>query len=331
MPNGCSEDAGVVDASVGTALPGTFYNSVHFVLPEGTAPGDADPPTFYSGAVDAHFLGAYGVKLQQGRFFDDRDRADTERVAVVDRKFAERFGSGSPIVGRQFRIDPRDPDGTTVTVIGVIAPLTLDAPGNAPAPRCCVRCARIRSRSRRSPCARAAMRSRSRRGSARSCMTVDADAPLYWVRDYAGVIRASTVGERIVAKSFAAFGLIALAARGRGTVRRHGVRGRPAHTRDRRAPRARRADAERARRCVRAQSRRARRRTRDRRRRGHRVRTHADALVANIETVGVAAIVAALGVLVAAVALAVIVPARRALRRRSRRRAEARMNLMENC
>jgi ABC-type antimicrobial peptide transport system permease subunit len=40
---------------------------------------------------------------------------------------------------------------------------------------------------------------------------LDADAPLYWVRDYAQVIRDATVAERVITKSFAAFGLIALA------------------------------------------------------------------------------------------------------------------------
>ena len=45
---------------------------------------------------------------------------------------------------------------------------------------------------------------------------VDGDAPLYWVRDYAQVIRDATIGERVIAKSFAAFGLIALALAGAG-------------------------------------------------------------------------------------------------------------------
>ncbi len=67
------EDAEVVDASVGTALPGTMYNSFHFVLPDGTPPGDGELPWLYSGAVDVHFASAYGVKLEQGRFFDARD------------------------------------------------------------------------------------------------------------------------------------------------------------------------------------------------------------------------------------------------------------------
>jgi predicted permease len=209
-------DAEVVDASVGTALPGTFYNSSHFVLPDGTPPGDGELPTFYSGAVDAHFPSAYGVKLEQGRFFDARDRADTAPVAIVDRKFVERFAHGGDVLGRRFRIDPRDPAGPTVTVIGVIAPLTLDTPGPDPAP------AMLRPLSQ-DPWYIATIAVRTR-GDALAfaprlgaiMREVDADAPLYWVRDYATVIHDATVSERVIAKSFAAFGLIALALAGTG-------------------------------------------------------------------------------------------------------------------
>ena len=70
--------------------------------------GHAAPHVQY-GAVDDAFIAAYGIALQEGRFFDARDTAAGERVAVVDRRFVERFtGGDASVVGRRFRLDPAD-------------------------------------------------------------------------------------------------------------------------------------------------------------------------------------------------------------------------------
>ncbi len=209
-------DPEVSDATVATALPGTWYNEQHDVLPAGAVPGDAALPQTSSGAVDDHFLAAYGVSLQQGRFFDSRDTADGPRVAVVDRGFSERFADGGPVLGRQFRIEPRDPNGATVTVIGVIGPVKLNPPGDPPLPTMLTplrqglfRIASIAVRTHGDANAFAPRLNQIMH-------TVDADTPLYWVRDYAAVIRNVTFGERVVAQSFGAFGVIALILAGAG-------------------------------------------------------------------------------------------------------------------
>ncbi|MDR3389692.1 MAG: ADOP family duplicated permease [Rudaea sp.] len=211
-------DTDVVDATVGTVLPGTWYNEQHDVLPVGAVPGDALLPQMNSGAVDDNFLGAYGIKLQQGRFFDTRDTANSPYVAVVDRNFSERFADGGPVLGRQFRIDPRNPNGAavTATVIGVVGALRLNAPGDPAQPTMLTslrqglfRVASIAVRTRGDANAFAPRLNELMR-------SVDADTPLYWVRDYAAVIRNATFGERIVAQSFGAFGVIALILAGAG-------------------------------------------------------------------------------------------------------------------
>ena len=45
---------------------------------------------------------------------------------------------------------------------------------------------------------------------------VDADTPLYWVRDYRTIIESVTYGERVIAQWFGAFGLVALLLAGAG-------------------------------------------------------------------------------------------------------------------
>jgi predicted permease len=209
-------DPGVVDASVGTALPGTYYNWIRDVLPVGASVGDAELPTTYLGSVDDHFLAAYGVKLQEGRFFNSGDTADSVRVAVADRRFAERYGDGKSIIGRQFRLDPRGAEDTTVTIVGVSGPIALDAPGGAQPPSLLVPLRQV-------PFKIASVAVRTRGDAlafapklAELMREVDADTPLYWVRDYAEIRRSMSYDERVVAQSFTLFGIVALVLAGAG-------------------------------------------------------------------------------------------------------------------
>ena len=202
-------DAEVIDASAATVLPLRFKDS-RGVLPAGGTPdGDTVPRASY-GAVDDHFLSTYGVRLLRGRFFDERDTAGGERVAVVDDIFEQRLGGGGDVIGRRFRLDPRSTDGPTLTIVGVIAPLTLDAPGDlrrplllAPLRQDPARFVSLAVHVRGDPAAFAPRLNAIMR-------EVDADTPLYWVRDFGAVIREATFGERIVAQLFGLFGLVAL-------------------------------------------------------------------------------------------------------------------------
>ena len=203
------EDADVVDASIGTALPGTFYNEAHKIAAAGADPEAKPAETTYA-AVDDHFLAAFGVPLVAGRFFDERDLADGERVAVVDRQFVTRFGNGASVIGRRFHVGPLDPDGATVTVIGVVGRVNLSTAGDEPWPTLLVPL-------RQSPYKIASIAVRTH-GDAQAFMPrlaeimrgVDADVPLYWVRDYAAVVASMSSGERSIAQRLGAFGAIAL-------------------------------------------------------------------------------------------------------------------------
>jgi predicted permease len=207
-------DAEVVDASVATMLPLNVIGT-RDILPDGTpAEGDAALPKVRYGAVDDKFQSTYGLRLLQGRFLDARDDAASERVAVVDSVFAQR--NGDDVVGRRFRLDPRDADGEAVTIVGVIAPLRLESPNDAPQP---VLLAPLRQDPSRfvnlvvrlhgepnafAPRLAALMRE------------VDANTPLYSVRDFRAVIAEATFGEHFIAQFFAAFGIVVLILAGAG-------------------------------------------------------------------------------------------------------------------
>jgi len=209
-------DAEVVEASVATTLPMRFGEN-RDILPAGAAAeGDAALPKVRYGAADDHFVSTYGLRMLRGRFFDERDLAGGERVAVVDPVFAEHYADGGDVVGRQFRLDPRAKDGPSVTIIGVISPLKLDAPGDeaqpvmlAPLRQDPARFVSLVVHTRGEPNAFAPRLNAIMR-------EVDADTPLYWVRDFAAVIAEATFGEHVVAQMFGVFGIIALILAGAG-------------------------------------------------------------------------------------------------------------------
>jgi ABC-type antimicrobial peptide transport system permease subunit len=152
----------------------------------------------------------------RGRFFDARDTSDAARVAVVDSAFAQRYADGGDVVGRQFRLDPRSGDGPSVTIIGVISPLKLDAPGDevqpvmlAPLRQDPARFVSLVVHTRGEPKAFAPRMNAIMR-------EVDADTPLYWVRDFEAVIAEATFGEHVIAQLFSVFGIIALILAGAG-------------------------------------------------------------------------------------------------------------------
>ncbi len=84
------------------------------------ADGD-QPAASYSSfryAVSPGYLEAMGIPLRQGRLFDSRDRAESPRVAVISEALARRRFQDAPPVGARLRIGP--PDSAPYTIVGVV-------------------------------------------------------------------------------------------------------------------------------------------------------------------------------------------------------------------
>ena len=115
------QQPGAVNATVATAVPG-FLGDNDLVRLEGAEPG-RDVFRVSTAAVDEHFLSTYGIRLQDGRDFTDRDTAQAQPVAIVDRRFADAAWPGLNPVGRRVRIE--HPGEEWADVIGVVGPLHL--------------------------------------------------------------------------------------------------------------------------------------------------------------------------------------------------------------
>ncbi len=208
-------DPAVIGATAGTSLPG-LDGGLRSVLPDGEVAGDAPLPRVQYAAVDDRFLSTYRIRLQRGRFFDSRDESGTTPVAVVDHRFADRYGANADLIGRRFRLDPRDRDSVVVTVVGVLPSLWMDRPGDPTRP---VMLVPLRQQPARFVSLAIHVKGDPAAFAPRlvdHVRAVDPDTPAYWIRTYSESIRQATFSTRMLAKMFAGFGLLALALAGAG-------------------------------------------------------------------------------------------------------------------
>ena len=82
--------------------------------------------------MDPGFFAAVGIRILQGRNFDDTDLEDAPQVAIINEAMAHRFWPGEDAIGRVLRRS-EDPD---LQVIGVVSTAKIRSLGEAP--RSCV-------------------------------------------------------------------------------------------------------------------------------------------------------------------------------------------------
>jgi predicted permease len=81
-------------------------------------PPENQRPMSLATSVTPDYLQVMGIPLRAGRFVDDRDRLDTERVIVIDEVMAARAFGKDPAVGRRLWIPDMSPG--PLRVVGVV-------------------------------------------------------------------------------------------------------------------------------------------------------------------------------------------------------------------
>jgi putative ABC transport system permease protein len=206
-----SGQAGVVGATVGYSYPGTSAWTMFYRTRDMDPSDSGQPPmTNYAGVMN-NYAEVLGIRLLRGRWFDSRDGADSEPVAVIGARLAEEaFGDSDPI-GQQIMIgDPDSADTPWRTVIGITLDVSLDELDDpdrptafAPLAQSPQRFLTVAVHTRGEPMAFA----QTLRETVRS---INRDIPVYWVRTLDSWIWAGNFTARIVSTLFGIFAFIAL-------------------------------------------------------------------------------------------------------------------------
>jgi putative ABC transport system permease protein len=110
---------GVIGIGMTSHLPLGGVNSGMPMLIQGRpVSGPADVPVLWYRSVDPGYFQAMRIPLLKGRFFDGRDVAGAQRVAIVNQTMARRFWPNEDPVGK--RVGNGAPNGW-ITVVGVVS------------------------------------------------------------------------------------------------------------------------------------------------------------------------------------------------------------------
>jgi putative ABC transport system permease protein len=118
---------GVEQASLASGLPlGNNGNQTAFVI-EGEALPDPDKvPASEVVIVTPNHFRTLGMRLLQGRDFDERDTRDSPYVTVIDETFARRYWPDGDAVGKQIRFGGAGRDSRLAVVAGVVERVRME-------------------------------------------------------------------------------------------------------------------------------------------------------------------------------------------------------------
>ena len=118
---------GVKYAGLTTFLPATGGNSNGTFVAEGyTPPKGADMNLATAIQIKGDYLSAMGIPLLAGRSLTASDTADTQLVALVNRKFAQHYWPDP--IGKRFRIGTPETATPWITIVGEVADVKESSP-----------------------------------------------------------------------------------------------------------------------------------------------------------------------------------------------------------
>jgi predicted permease len=124
---------GVRSVALTKYVPFGYDRGAASVMP--IAPGVPRPVngfSYFFNIVGGDYFAAMGIPLLEGRNFTDRDDASAPRVAIVNDAFTKALWPGQPALGKRFHIG--GPSGPIVEIVGVVRDMQDLILGETPKP-----------------------------------------------------------------------------------------------------------------------------------------------------------------------------------------------------
>jgi predicted permease len=119
-----------------SALPATGnYPGIAFTVDGYLLPKDAGLNMAMMSPVRGDPFQALGIRLLRGRVFTDSDKADSQLVAIVNRKMAQRYWPGQDPIGKRLRRGMPETDTPWMTVVGEVDDVKMGSPDEETMPQ----------------------------------------------------------------------------------------------------------------------------------------------------------------------------------------------------
>jgi predicted permease len=123
---------GVTGATVATYSPMGNMSRSNSIAVESYQPRDGDDMSSSVNLVGPHYPETMGVSLQAGRAFDDGDRPDSPRVAMVNEAFVRAYFPGQTPVGRRLGFGEGPSGASEFEIVGVLGDAHFGGADEAP-------------------------------------------------------------------------------------------------------------------------------------------------------------------------------------------------------
>jgi putative ABC transport system permease protein len=113
-----------------SSLPDSSGGNKTVFVAEGYVPlSSVAQPMAIQNNVRGDYLQAMGIPLLRGRYFAPADTADSQLVAIIPQKLAQKYWPGADPIGKRIRIDSQDTNkGRWITIVGEVADVKDGSP-----------------------------------------------------------------------------------------------------------------------------------------------------------------------------------------------------------